>query len=123
MRERAEKRAWNPGARLLGGDDRDVLRERRVQRLGGALRRRAAADLDRRDVRERVDARVGAAGDGETVDRVVQLRERGAELALDGALARLARPAAEAGAVVRERQLHEHVRRRLTFICKVLLML
>ena len=53
------------GWRFLGRDDGDVLGQRRVQRLGRALGRRAAADVDARDVGMRVDAGVRASGDRE----------------------------------------------------------
>ena len=43
--------------------------------------------------------------------KVNHLLERGAQLALDRALAGLARPAAKAAAVVGDRQLETHVRR------------
>ena len=49
----------------LGRDDGDVVRQDGVERLGRALRRRPALDVDARDLAERVDAGVGAPGDGE----------------------------------------------------------
>ena len=45
--------------------DRDVVGQRRVERLGEPLDRRAALGVEARDLPGRVDAGVGAAGDGE----------------------------------------------------------
>ena len=52
---------------LLGRDDRDVIRQRRVQRLGGSISRRAALDLDADDVPQRMHAGVRPPSDGELV--------------------------------------------------------
>ena len=57
-----------------------------------------------RDLAARVHARVGAARDGEPAPGREDAVERLAQHALDRALARLPRPAAEPGAVVLERQ-------------------
>ena len=43
VRDGREKRAWKSGAASSAGDDRDVVGQHRVQRLGRALDRRAAA--------------------------------------------------------------------------------
>ena len=80
----------------------------RVERLGGAAGRRAAPDLDRDDVGERVDAGVGAAGDRERpgrADRPPRAPRRGRP-----------RPSARrAGAPSRESRCRR--RRRVSFSC------
>ena len=91
--------------RLLGREDGDVLGQRSVQRLRRPLGRRPALDVDARDLAGRVDARVGAPGDGEPVPAREDGVERVAQRAFDRAQARLARPAVEARAVVLEREL------------------
>ena len=74
-----EARAETLGGRL-DAEDGDVGGQRRVERLGRALRRRAAVGHERRDLRRRVDAGVRPPGDGELapapVDRVERLAER-----------------------------------------------
>ena len=77
----AEKRALNPSGASSAREHRHVGRQRRVERLGRPRGRRAARHLDARDLPGRVDARVGAPGDGEPVpaariDRVERLAER-----------------------------------------------
>src|SRR5205085_3588953 len=91
------------GRDLRDGDDRDVVREQRVHRLGGALGRRAALDRDARDLRERVDAGVRPARHRELRPAREDAVECGPERALDGPEPRLRGPAVEAGAVVLER--------------------
>ena len=88
---------------LLGGDDGDVVRQRRVDRLGRALGRRSAFDVDADHVSDRVHARVGATGDGKCVDVAKDGAERRLQDAFDSPQPRLRRPAVELGAVVLER--------------------
>ena len=85
--------------------DRDLLREKRVQRLGGAIWRRSALGFDARYLTEGVDAGVGSAGDRELLVRAVHLLQRAPELALDSPQARLRGPAAEPRPVVFEGEL------------------
>jgi hypothetical protein len=94
--------------RLFRTDDRDVVGQRRIERLGRTRGGRATLDVDAGHLAERVDARVGTAGDGESVNRAVELLECAPELAFDGAKTGLGRPAAEAGAVVLEREPEPH---------------
>ncbi len=89
--------------RAVGAHDGEIRRQERVQRFGGALGRGPADDLDRGDVPVRMDAGVGAPCDHELLVGAVQRLERASEHPLDRPLAGLARPAAEAGAVVGER--------------------
>ena len=96
--------------RLGGREHGDLVREARVERRRGALRRRAALDVDRGDLAERVDAGVRAARDGEVLHRREGLAERLPERRLDRRQAGLRRPAAERSAVVLERQDEAHVR-------------
>ena len=98
------------GRRLLDRHDGDLVGQTRVQRLGCARRRRAALDVRRRDLAERVHAGVGAAGDRERVVRRERRRERLPERALDRRPSRLHRPALERRAVVLERHAYAHVR-------------
>ena len=111
--------------RLLGASDREIGRQERVQRAGRASRRRAAVDVDRDDVRERVHARVGAARDREAARaRLVEALER-ALAARPRPCARpgCARPAAEARCR-RTRSLASGARQApLTPACKVCLLL
>ena len=51
--------------RLLGGDHGHVVGEERVERMGDPLRRRPTVDFDARSLASRMDAGVGAAGDGQ----------------------------------------------------------
>jgi hypothetical protein len=90
---------------LLDAEHRDIGRELRVQRLRGAPRRRAALDVDGRDVRQRVDARVGAPRDGKPVPAREDVLQARAELAFDGPQAGLRRPPVELGSVVLEGEL------------------
>ena len=90
---------------LVRRDHRDVGRQRRVQRLRRAGRRRAAGDANARDLSGRVHAGVGPSRDRELPPARVDAVERLAQNALDRALARLARPAAKPGAVVLQGQL------------------
>ena len=53
--------------------DRDLLREKRVQRLGGAIWRGAALGLDAYDLPEGVDAGVCTTGDCQLLPRAVDL--------------------------------------------------
>jgi hypothetical protein len=87
-------------ARALRRGDRDVGRQQRVEARDG----RGVARV-RRDLRERVDAAVGAAGDGEVDARTAPQRgERVLDRALDGPAAGLSGPAGEVRAVVLDRQ-------------------
>ena len=88
---------------VLRREHAEVVRQQPVQRLCGALRRRAGLDLDRGDVPERVHAGIGAARDGKRVDAPVELGEHVPELGFDRPRAGLTRPAAERGAVVLDR--------------------
>ena len=97
------------GGRLDGGDDGDVLRQRGVQRLGGALERRARADLHRHDVRERVDASIGSTGDRDVAAIAVDVLDRLGKHFLDGALTGLPSPSSKGGAVIGNRKLQPHV--------------
>jgi hypothetical protein len=96
--------------RLGGREHSDLLREARVEGRRGALRRRAALDLDRGDLAERVDTGVRAAGDGEVLHRREGLAERLPERRLDRRQPGLRSPAAKRRAVVLERQDEPHVR-------------
>jgi hypothetical protein len=55
-----------------------------------------------------MDARVGAAGDGERGERAVELAESPLQLALDGSQPGLRSPAVEAASVVLEREAQPH---------------
>jgi len=96
--------------RLDRREDVDLVREARVERRSRALRRRAALDIDRGDLAERVHAGVRAAGDGQFLSRGERLRERLSQRGLDGRQAGLSGPAPERRAVVLERQDEPHVR-------------
>jgi len=89
---------------LLGGEHGNVVRELRVERLRRALDRRAARDVEARDLAPGVHARVRATGDGQAVGSAVGAGKRVAQDALDGSLPGLSRPARKAGPVVFERQ-------------------
>jgi len=68
--------------------------------------RRLARGVEARHLAERVDAGVGAAGDSQ-LDRLAQDRRQGGlQLPLHGSQPGLARPAAEAGAVVFDLESH-----------------
>jgi len=97
--------------RRLGGEHGDLVGQARVQRLGRALRRRAARHVHGRDLPQRVHACVGAARDGEAVERRERRRQRLAQRSLDRRQARLRRPPVERRAVVLDREPQPHVRR------------
>ena len=99
--------------RLRGRDHRDVVGQLRVERAGSPLGRRPALDVERRDLAERVHARVRAPRDGEAVPAREDLRQRRAQLPLDRAQARLHGPAAEVDAVVLEVEAELHRARRI----------
>ena len=88
--------------RLLGSDDRNVVRQSRIDRFCDPLRGRAAFDVDADDVAECMHARVGSTRDSEAGTRGKDI-ERVAHDSFDRAQARLQRPAVEVGAVVLER--------------------
>ena len=102
----AEKRALKPVGRILGGEHRDVGRQRRVERLGRPVGGRPPVTTTLATCPVActpVSVRPATASPSQPcgIDDV----ERLADDALDGALARLARPAVEAAAVVLECQL------------------
>ena len=90
------------GRRLLRARDGDVVGQDGVQRLTDPRCRRSALDVDARDLAERMNAGIRASCDGQRVPRRIDLRQRRAQLALDGSETGLSRPAAEASAVVLE---------------------
>ena len=81
--------------RLLGHEDGDVVRQRRVERLGRLLRRRPACGPDARHLAGGVHAGVGAAGDLESVPSREDCVERLAHDPLDRALLAAAAPSRE----------------------------
>src|SRR5437764_849794 len=83
--------------------DRYVARELGVQRFGSAFGRGPAIGVDARDLRERMNARVGPAGHGETVPTREDGLERLPQRPFDRPHPRLGGPAPEARAVVLER--------------------
>ena len=91
--------------RLLGSHDGDIAWEHAVQGDGRALRRRAGGAAEARHLGERMDSRVGSAGNGEARPAGKDLVERGSKLALHGSLSRLSRPARKVRPVVFECQL------------------
>jgi hypothetical protein len=93
---------------FLDGERCDVFGQKRVQRLGGSLRRGAVDRVDARDLTEGVDAGVRSPGDRKTVNRAVRFVERVPQLAFHGAQARLGRPPTEPRPVVFEGQLQPH---------------
>ena len=97
-----------PGGRLLGLEDGDVVRELRVERLGDPLGGRAAVGGEARNLSGGMNSRIGATGDSETVPAPEHGIERVPERSLDRALAGLPRPASEARPVVLERELQDH---------------
>ena len=90
--------------------DGDVVGKLRVQRLGGALGRRPALGVYARNLRQRVDARVGPPGHRKLVPAREDVVERPSHDSLHGPQAGLCGPAPKAPAVVLERQLEPHVR-------------
>ena len=94
--------------RLLGREDGDVVRQRGVQRLGRALRAAGRPRRRRSQPGRSRGPRVGAPGDREPVPAREHGVERVAHDTFDRAQAGLARPAAEARAVVLERELERH---------------
>ena len=91
------------GRRLGRLDDGQVVRKLRVERLADALGGRTALHLDRRDVAERVDAGIRAAGDRELRPAGEDRLQRLPQDSLHSAQLRLCRPAPEGRAVVLER--------------------
>ena len=97
-----------PVRRRLRRNDRDIVRQRRVERLGDALERRTALHVDGADLSSRVHACICPARDDELVPTREHRVERVANGAFHGPQARLPRPAVEAGPVVLEGQLEKH---------------
>ena len=93
--------------RALCRHHRDVARQDCVQRIRHALRWRPSVRMEARDLPGRVHARVGATRHDEPCPAGEHLVERLAERPLDRPLGGLARPAAEARAVVLERELEQ----------------
>ena len=106
-RARREPRV-EPVRRLLRREDGDVVGQGRVQRLARTLERRPALDVDARDLPGRVHAGVRASGDREPVPARKHAPERIAHDSLHRSQPGLARPAAEARAVVLEREPELH---------------
>ena len=94
--------------RSLRGEHGYVLRERRVERLGGTVERRTARSVDRAHLPDGVDARVRAARYGEAFPGGKGRVQSVAHGLLDGALVRLAGPAAKPRPVVLERESEQH---------------
>src|SRR5262245_3214915 len=82
-------------------EHRDLVRQDRVQRAG-EVARRLASPLEARHLTPRVNARVGAPGNGEGHGLAEDALERALDLALHGAQAGLRGPAREGRAVVRD---------------------
>ena len=93
-----------------GRENGDLVGQPRVERSGDPLRRRAALDVHRGDLAERMNTRVGAAGHREVLDRSERPGERLPQRRLDRGQPGLSRPAVERRTVVLERQDEPHVR-------------
>ena len=87
---------------FICGDDRNVIRQGRVERVRDPGRGWAAVDVDTDDVAECVHPGVGSPRNGEVGERGKDA-ERVAHDSFDRTQTRLQRPAVELGAVVLER--------------------
>jgi hypothetical protein len=85
---------------LHRADDRDVVGQVGVERIGPLPRRKRAVGVEVRDLPLGVDARVGAAGADHQHLPPFDLLQRPLQLALDRGLVLLQLPAVEIGAVV-----------------------
>ena len=96
------------GCRFLRRHDGNVVWEGGIERVRGADGRRTAVHAHARDLPERVNSCIRPARHREAVPAEIRRIQRFSHDPLDGALARLTRPAAEAGPVVLECQLEVH---------------